>query len=286
MMRNLAIAVLVFVAHVALYIFVYFLPFPHSREPRISQPVTVRFGSGTASRPQFGVPPSDLNLRKGTVETSGQVKGMDRKKVPGKSQAKRTEKKVSNSGKIATSSVQSSVRIPEQFAASPDAPSQPAPDPADLGPSAISSKLKNLLPNSNMNYASNQKNVGQGENGGLESGDDLDYGTPVSVSTTEYKYTAYFDGFLRQLKDVWSYPAEAARAGMQGEAVYDIVLNRDGTVRKVIRVRTSGYEPLDKEVERAVVAAGPYNPVPSRIEKDPLVIRIRFIYTLKYFGIF
>lgn len=165
-----------------------------------------------------------------------------------------------------------------------DAPSQKI--PPSVGPSLVSPKFRNFLPDSNYAYSSHQQSLGQKANEDVVGEGNEDGSAAIDINTREYKYASYFDGVIRQIENVWVYPNDALRSGLQGQAVYVIVINRDGSLRKVIRESTSGFTSLDREVERAVQMAGPYNPVPSRIDKDPLVVRIRFTYTLTRFGIF
>lgn len=163
---------------------------------------------------------------------------------------------------------------------------EPTKEALSVGPQLISPKFRSLLPNSNLAYSNFQQSLGQKANDDIVGEDGGDGSAPVDINTREYKYVSYFDGMIRQIENVWVYPQEALRAGMQGQAIYDIVINRDGSLKKVVGVTSSGFLPLDREIERAVQSAGPFNPIPERIKQDPLVVRVRFTYTLTRFGIF
>lgn len=172
--------------------------------------------------------------------------------------------------------------LPEPMVPAVEAPSA-APD---IGPHVVSPGLRKLLPNADAGLQGQARQFGENWGQQNDESGDGDAGQAIDVQTREFKYASYFQGLIRQIEQVWVYPELAARSSMQGQAIYDIVIRRDGTLQKLVAVKSSGFLVLDSEVERAVRAAGPYNPIPSRIDRDPLVIRIRFVYTLTRFGIF
>jgi protein TonB len=127
----------------------------------------------------------------------------------------------------------------------------------------------------------------------LLSGDDLEKyarvrasdqrtssGDTVSLDTKELKYLSYFAHIKRRIERVWTYPPEAIADGLQGQLHLKFVLRRNGQVKTVELLRSSGSKVLDKEAWDAVVNAGPFNPFPPLIPEDELHITARFTYVL------
>lgn len=105
-------------------------------------------------------------------------------------------------------------------------------------------------------------------------------GDTISLDTQELKYLSYFAHIKRRIERVWTYPPEAIAGGLQGQLHLKFVLQRNGQVKTVELVRSSGWKVLDKEAWDAVVNAGPFNPFPPLIPEDELHITARFTYVL------
>jgi periplasmic protein TonB len=127
----------------------------------------------------------------------------------------------------------------------------------------------------------------------LLSGDDLEKyaqvrssdqqaasGGGVSLDTRELKYLSYFAHIKRRIERVWTYPADAISNSLQGQLHLKFVLRRNGQVKTVELLRSSGYKVLDKEAWDAVVNAGPFESFPPTIPDDELHITARFTYVL------
>jgi protein TonB len=127
----------------------------------------------------------------------------------------------------------------------------------------------------------------------LLSGDDLEKyaqvrstdqrsssGDTVSLDTKELKYLSYFSHIKRRIEHVWSYPPDAVADGLQGQLHLKFVLARNGQVKSVELLRSSGFKVLDKEAWDAVVNAGPFGPFPAMISDEELHITARFSYVL------
>ncbi len=100
----------------------------------------------------------------------------------------------------------------------------------------------------------------------------------VSLDTRDFRYISYFAHIKRKIELSWTYPEEAARAGVFGELMLRFTLLRNGTLEEVRLVRSSGSRILDEEAIRAVKFANPYNPFPRRITKGRLQINAVFSY--------
>lgn len=105
-------------------------------------------------------------------------------------------------------------------------------------------------------------------------------GGAVSLDTKELKYLSYFAHIKRRIERVWTYPQDAIANGVQGQLHLKFVLRRDGQVKTVELLRSSGYKVLDKEAWDAVVNAGPFESFPPTIPDDELHITARFTYAL------
>jgi protein TonB len=105
-------------------------------------------------------------------------------------------------------------------------------------------------------------------------------GGAVSLDTKELKYLSYFAHIKRRIERVWTYPADAIASGSQGQLHLKFVLRRNGQLKTVELLRSSGYKVLDKEAWDAVVNAGPFESFPPTIPEDELHIAARFTYVL------
>jgi periplasmic protein TonB len=127
----------------------------------------------------------------------------------------------------------------------------------------------------------------------LLSGDDLEKyaqarsgdqrgsaGDSVSLDTKEVKYLSYFAHIKRRIERVWSYPSDAITSGIQGQLHLKFVLARNGQVKSVELLRSSGFKVLDKEAWDAVVNGAPFGPFPPTIPDEELHITARFSYVL------
>lgn len=100
----------------------------------------------------------------------------------------------------------------------------------------------------------------------------------VSLDTRDFRYISYFAHIKRKIELSWTYPEEAARAGVYGELMIQFTLQRNGRLQDVHLVRSSGSRILDEEAVRAIKFANPYNPFPRRITKNRLQINAVFSY--------
>ncbi len=76
------------------------------------------------------------------------------------------------------------------------------------------------------------------------------------------------------------YPSWARRNGWQGRVVLDFVISRDGHLKEVRVVMSSGYRILDEAAREAIERANPYPPLPVK-EKDFLELRLPMVFRLE-----
>jgi periplasmic protein TonB len=122
--------------------------------------------------------------------------------------------------------------------------------------------------------------------GAGESGTDADGQVAVPLNTPDPRYAAYFAELKRRIEDKWVYPQEAARRKQSGQGDLRFILHKDGTVRTVEIVHSSGVVILDRYIENAIRLAQPFPPIPASVGEDVIPISINFTYTLQGFGLF
>jgi TonB family protein len=122
--------------------------------------------------------------------------------------------------------------------------------------------------------------------GAGESGRESDGQIAVPLNTPDPRYAAYFAELKRRIEDKWTYPTEASRRGQSGQGELRFVLRKDGTVRTVEIVHSSGVRILDSYIENAVRLAQPFPPIPASVGEDVIPISINFTYVLGGFRLF
>jgi hypothetical protein len=193
-----------------------------------------------------------------------------------------------------------------KIVAAPDAPAtktSPAPEPetATREKALLDDVVSPLLPAGRRDFLSHQQRVGEiigaGPIGGdLEVPDVVPNKDPNDpVTRTEYTFAGYFDNLSRRFAETWggvrTLPAHSRFDGKLGEFIeYDIVINRDGSLRKIVNVSARrepyrNFAAVDQLVLDVFKTMFPFQPVPARIRNDPLVVRKRiqfvgFKYTL------
>lgn len=111
---------------------------------------------------------------------------------------------------------------------------------------------------------------------------DVEEGDEVSLNTTELKYLSYFSKLKDRIQMVWRYPEAAKVTGLQGRLVLKFVLNRDGSLRDLKVVKSSGVEILDDAAIKAIRRAAPFYAIPKNLG-DVLSIVANFEYELDYY---
>lgn len=98
----------------------------------------------------------------------------------------------------------------------------------------------------------------------------------INSSTQEYKYAAYLAAWRKKVESIGNlnYPEEAKRRKIYGNILMTVVLQPNGSVKKITIRRSSGHKLLDDAAVRIVRLAAPFSPFPANIRKetDELVI--------------
>jgi len=97
----------------------------------------------------------------------------------------------------------------------------------------------------------------------------------ISSNTHEYVYAAYMKGWVGRVERVGNlnYPDEARRQGLYGELVLTVGLNRDGSIKSMDVIKSSGHVLLDDAAMRIVRLAAPFPALPAdKTKVDELYI--------------
>jgi TonB family protein len=96
------------------------------------------------------------------------------------------------------------------------------------------------------------------------------FGARISGVDPSFTYDSYLTRMLARIETEWRRPT------VQGtvEAVLHFVVDRDGTVRDLRVVETSGNRPFDLAAVRAVQNASPLPPLPHTYRKDSLGVNL------------
>jgi protein TonB len=116
--------------------------------------------------------------------------------------------------------------------------------------------------------------------GAGESGSSSEGQIAVPLNTPDPRYADYFAELKRRIEDKWTYPSEASRKGQSGGGELRFVLHKNGSVRTVEIVQSSGIQILDSYIENAIRMAQPFPPIPASVGDDVIPISINFNYVL------
>jgi protein TonB len=108
----------------------------------------------------------------------------------------------------------------------------------------------------------------------------------VPLDTPDPKYAEYFLELKRRIEANWVYPQEAIRRNQSGQGVIEFVLRKDGSLRVVEIMRSSGVAILDRYMENAIKFAAPFPPVPDRFGTETIPVSLNFTYVLGGFRVF
>lgn len=165
----------------------------------------------------------------------------------------------------------------------------------------LEEKQSPLLPSGKNDFIERQRKLGDALGAGAIAGDlevrdvvaDADASNPIR--RTEYAFAGYFDSLSRRFVEAWgsvrTLPPQSRFDGKVGEFIeYDVVINRDGSLRKITNISARrepfrDFTAVDELIMGVFKTMFPFQPIPDRIQNDPLVIRKRiqfvgFKYTL------
>ena len=96
----------------------------------------------------------------------------------------------------------------------------------------------------------------------------------ISANTKEYQYASYMSAWVARVERIGNlnYPDEARREQMHGELVLTVALRKDGTIKSVDVIESSGHKLLDDAAIRIVNQSAPFPPIPTEDGVDELYV--------------
>ena len=97
----------------------------------------------------------------------------------------------------------------------------------------------------------------------------------ISANTREYEFAAYMRAWVARIERIGNlnYPDEARRQQLHGQLVLTVGLERDGRIRSIDVIQSSGHKLLDDAAIRIVRLAEPFPALPPSKDKiDELYI--------------
>jgi len=89
----------------------------------------------------------------------------------------------------------------------------------------------------------------------------------------------YEKALLTLLSKSKRYPERARRRGVSGDGAFRLELNRNGSVKHLKIVRSTGSDILDKELLALVNRASPLPPLPPSYQRTEFIIPVRFAFS-------
>lgn len=96
----------------------------------------------------------------------------------------------------------------------------------------------------------------------------------ISANTKEYGYAAYMAAWVARIERIGNlnYPDEARRRQVHGQLVLTVALDRNGRVKHIDVIESSGHKILDDAAIRIVRLAAPFPAIPTKEGVDELYI--------------
>ncbi len=97
----------------------------------------------------------------------------------------------------------------------------------------------------------------------------------ISANTKEYEFAAYMRAWVARIERIGNlnYPDEARRRQLHGQLVLTVGIQRDGSIKSIDIIQSSGHKVLDDAAIRITRLAEPFPPLPESKEKvDELYI--------------
>ena len=100
----------------------------------------------------------------------------------------------------------------------------------------------------------------------------------ISLNARDAKYTSYLSHLRKKINDAWIYPEFAKKNKLEGEITLCFTLKNNGSLLDVIIMSPSGQAVLDQASISAIDNAGPFNPLPEKLNLSKLNVISTFIY--------
>lgn len=105
----------------------------------------------------------------------------------------------------------------------------------------------------------------------------------IDMNTREDRFFSYILKMRQKIESAWAYPESAGRAGIEGALIVEFVIVKDGSLKRLALLKSSGHEMLDQAALCAIRAAAPFHPFPPKVRARQLRIRTSFIYVTNSF---
>ncbi|MDP3979923.1 MAG: TonB family protein, partial [Chlamydiota bacterium] len=96
------------------------------------------------------------------------------------------------------------------------------------------------------------------------------------ISTEGFTHQWYLDILRSKISVNWDTAALGTYTKKRIYADCSFVVKRDGTIKNIKIIKSSGYSQFDTSVVMAVEASTPIPPLPDQYYKDELLVNIRF----------
>lgn len=98
----------------------------------------------------------------------------------------------------------------------------------------------------------------------------------LTSRTKEYVAASYMRKWVDKVERLGNadYPDAAIRNKLSGTLILDVVINADGSLREINLRRSSGHQVLDDAARRIVKMSSPFEPFPTKLQKQADVIHI------------
>ena len=92
----------------------------------------------------------------------------------------------------------------------------------------------------------------------------------ISANTKEYVYANYMRAWVARIERIGNlnYPDEAKREQLHGNVILTVALKRDGSVKNIEIIQSSGIRVLDEAAIRIVGLAAPFPSIPTNTGDD------------------
>jgi protein TonB len=107
----------------------------------------------------------------------------------------------------------------------------------------------------------------------------------VSIGTQSLKYASYMKHVKDKIQNTWIYPEDARLNNQQGELLVLFSIEKDGRVKRIKLIHSSGYSSLDNGAIQAIKDASPFPKLPDRFHIKRLNIYATFLYSLNFYYI-
>lgn len=100
----------------------------------------------------------------------------------------------------------------------------------------------------------------------------------ISPDNKDACQMAYFKSVREAIDLRLDYPPPALENKWEGQVILEFFILANGQLEEVRVINSSGHSVLDGEAVRAVRAASPFQPIPTRIQKSRLKVVAKFEY--------